>query len=504
MKISHFISEKILQWLLLNRLVWIAGLALLLLSLLRTAIHVDEARYLTVAWEMFSSGNYMVPHLNGEPYSHKPPLLFWLTNLVWNITGVHLWSARIIPIIFILLTALILPRLYTSMNSNHRANSPFILQGFFLANFLILGISQLFMFDTMMMFWVTLGWLILLKLSDFRQSILLGIVMGLAILTKGPVIFLYLLPICLILWMMNPTTRQWRWGGQIILAIGIGSTIGLTWALLAADQGGDDYATALLWKQSANRLINSPYHQRSWWFYFLFLPVFLIPGGFLINHKGEKFKLLWKTSVHFRGIILWIASMFVIFSFISCKQLQYLTPLVPMVSILMAWMYQQDNGRPLSTPVLRLMGYSYFLLAIVIYPLNQQMEKRLPLIALSQNLLPFSDKPVALVHTLYHGELGFPARCINVKHLKKMDDLEDWFGENPDGIAVIFDCPRFFPGTYKFNWFTSLPYGWGYMTELTRFYENYTVIARNEGKHADKIVLRKTAPFTTILHYGAG
>ena len=44
---------------------------------------VDETRYLAVAWDMWREGNFLVPHLNGEPYSHKPPLLFWLIHLAY-------------------------------------------------------------------------------------------------------------------------------------------------------------------------------------------------------------------------------------------------------------------------------------------------------------------------------------------------------------------------------------------------------------------------------------
>ena len=48
----------------------------------RPPLPVDETRYLAVAWEMWQGGNYLVPHLNFEPYSHKPPLLFWLINIL--------------------------------------------------------------------------------------------------------------------------------------------------------------------------------------------------------------------------------------------------------------------------------------------------------------------------------------------------------------------------------------------------------------------------------------
>ena len=62
------------------------------------ALPVDETRYLTVAWEMRLSGDWLLPTLNGEPYSHKAPLLFWLINLVWSALGPSVWSARLVPV----------------------------------------------------------------------------------------------------------------------------------------------------------------------------------------------------------------------------------------------------------------------------------------------------------------------------------------------------------------------------------------------------------------------
>jgi 4-amino-4-deoxy-L-arabinose transferase-like glycosyltransferase len=68
----------------------IAGLAA------RPLLPVDETRYLAVAWEMGEGGHWLVPRLNGEIYSHKPPLLFWLVNLVWTITGVSEIAGRLV------------------------------------------------------------------------------------------------------------------------------------------------------------------------------------------------------------------------------------------------------------------------------------------------------------------------------------------------------------------------------------------------------------------------
>ena len=72
---------------------------------------VDETRYLAVAWEMWNSGDFLVPHLNGETYAHKPPFLFWLMHLGWSITGVNEWWPRLLAPIALILDTLLIVRL---------------------------------------------------------------------------------------------------------------------------------------------------------------------------------------------------------------------------------------------------------------------------------------------------------------------------------------------------------------------------------------------------------
>lgn len=68
----------------------------------RPALPVDETRYLAVAWEMWQRGDFIVPHLNGETYSHKPPLLFWLMNAGWAVFGVNDWWPPLVAPLFAL------------------------------------------------------------------------------------------------------------------------------------------------------------------------------------------------------------------------------------------------------------------------------------------------------------------------------------------------------------------------------------------------------------------
>jgi 4-amino-4-deoxy-L-arabinose transferase-like glycosyltransferase len=67
---------------------------------LRPLTPIDETRYISVAWEMWLRGDYLVMVKNGEPYSHKPPLLFWIYNLGWAITGVNEWWPRLVSPLF--------------------------------------------------------------------------------------------------------------------------------------------------------------------------------------------------------------------------------------------------------------------------------------------------------------------------------------------------------------------------------------------------------------------
>ncbi|MDP1533672.1 MAG: dolichyl-phosphate-mannose--protein mannosyltransferase, partial [Rubrivivax sp.] len=58
-------------------LLLLAALTAVVLST-RPLSPIDETRYVGVAWEMWLRGDFLVPFKNGEPYSHKPPLLFWM------------------------------------------------------------------------------------------------------------------------------------------------------------------------------------------------------------------------------------------------------------------------------------------------------------------------------------------------------------------------------------------------------------------------------------------
>lgn len=472
---------------------WIGFFSLFTLSLFRTAIHVDEARYLTVAWEMYQQENWLVPNLNGVPYSHKPPLLFWLTGLLWKLFGVHLWVARLAPILSLISTTLLLPKLYTLLFQDTKPSNNSI-YGTFLSCYAVIALSQLYMFDSLMILWITLGWIALLSKNDTRP-LFLGISIGLGILTKGPVILLYLGSAAFLQGYFLPSHGRKKLFRECLFALLIGSSIGLVWAIPAAIKGGDTYATALLWKQSAHRLVNSFHHQRPWWFYLPFLPTLGAPALFFTQWRS--FPELIRSSTSFLHLTLWCILIFLLFTLISCKQLQYLAPLIPITTLLLVRI-----GIPEKT-LKYLFWSSYLLFFIIIYPLNEQLEKRLPLQGIFNSLKQThqQDQPLAFIHTLYHGELGFLLKQETVSHLNEINQIHTWFHRHPKGTAVIFDCPTYFPGEYSFQWFHPIPSwgSWQHLQEKTRFYEDYFVLSRFPGRHNSKIIIQRNPIISNIL-----
>ncbi|MBY0237307.1 MAG: glycosyltransferase family 39 protein [Burkholderiaceae bacterium] len=59
----------------------------------------DEGRYVGVASQMWFSGDWLTPQMNGLPYFHKPPLFYWLAGLSFGLTGESAIGARLVPLL---------------------------------------------------------------------------------------------------------------------------------------------------------------------------------------------------------------------------------------------------------------------------------------------------------------------------------------------------------------------------------------------------------------------
>lgn len=337
----------------MSRTAWSALLisALLLAALqlwLRPLLPVDETRYLSVAWEMWSRGDFLVPYLNGEPYSHKPPLLFWLVQGVWALSGVSELAARLLPVLLSVLalglSSVLAGRLWPAQAVPVSALVPWLLLGgLFWNNFF-----SLFQFDLLLVIAALLAWFGVLEAlrSPLRGWLLVGAATGLGILAKGPVILVPVLPAILLApwWARAERPASWPgWYGGGLFALLLAAVIALSWAVPAAMAGGEAYRQAIFWGQTAGRMVASFAHHGAWWSYLVWLPLMWLPW--------LLWPQLWKAAWHGKAVddgmrfcAAVIVAALLIFSMISGKQGKYLLPLLPLTALLCArWLAAADH-----------------------------------------------------------------------------------------------------------------------------------------------------------------
>jgi 4-amino-4-deoxy-L-arabinose transferase-like glycosyltransferase len=344
---------------------WLGFLGVALFS--RPPLPADETRYLSVAWEMWQQGQWLVPHINGQLYSHKPPLLFWLIQAGWAIFGVNPWTARLTAPLFglctIVLTMHLARRLWPD-RPTVRHNVPYL----FIGTCFWCLYSTFTMFDMLVSCCALLAWLgITIERTALRGWgwVLYAIAFGLGILAKGPIIAVYVVPPALLApwWMRKTEVGSWlRWYGGFVLAIVLGAALALAWALPAAKAGGEQYAQAIFLGQTVGRVVRSFAHQRPLYWYLLLLPLLLFPWSFVPQIWSGLRRLPHSPAIRFCFSILGPA--FLILSLISGKQIHYLLPLLPPLVLLMARALCLENRCKGVLP--RLLPYAFLLLALLL------------------------------------------------------------------------------------------------------------------------------------------
>jgi 4-amino-4-deoxy-L-arabinose transferase-like glycosyltransferase len=348
---------------------------------------VDETRAVSVAWEMWQRGDFLVPHLNGEFYSHKPPLLQWAIHLGWILTGVNDWTPRLAAPLFglanLFLTAALARRLWPDRSDIHR------LAPLMLLSFPVWALwTTLTLYDMLVAFFTLLGMLGVLRAAqgEFRTGWLLaGIAIGGGVLSKGPVILLFILPLGLLApwWMAERPERGWpRWYLGLSGAVLVGAALALAWAIPAGLAGGEEYRHAIFWGQSAGRIAHSFAHRRPWWWYAAILPILLFPWGFRISLWRSRLSLGLSTDTGLRFCLIHGITVTLLLSLISGKQVHYVLPVLPTAALMLTRLSLATSSRYARLDLGLLGGILIILgIGLIVLPIAQDPNSELRRIA---------------------------------------------------------------------------------------------------------------------------
>ncbi|MDH5648209.1 MAG: glycosyltransferase family 39 protein [Gammaproteobacteria bacterium] len=331
------------KWLGLWALVAVAGL------LSHSAWIADETAFLAVAWEMWTTPEYLVPVFNGQPYPDIPPLMLWLTQLGWLAFGFNNWWPHMLPALFSLGTLLVLSwvaRLFWPQQIEVGRYAPLILLGISAWAFY----STLMMTDMALVFFVTIS-LWCLALMGCRGSrvagLFLGLALGLGALSNGMIVFWIVLPVALLapLWVgKGSKVYLGIWYQHIALAMGIGVAILFCWFVPVADARG--WPWVMTWLQ--HHLIPQPVAlfdaAQPRLGYLVFLPMVLFPWSI--------WPLPWMRLYHLRShardsglmfSLVLAASVIVLLMSLNVRQPQLLLPLFPFYALVIAYLMLNDD-----------------------------------------------------------------------------------------------------------------------------------------------------------------
>ncbi|HEX5759778.1 MAG TPA: glycosyltransferase family 39 protein [Thermoanaerobaculia bacterium] len=298
----------------------------------------DEARYAQVAREMLERRDPLVPHLNGEVYTQKPPLLFWAIGAVSLSTGgVGETSARLPSALAAIAATLLVFRLGERLFGRRAA---WLAAAVFATCAKVLWQGRFGQIDmllvalvTLAVWWWARGW------TEGRRGfyLLFFLAAGLATLAKGPV---GLLPPLLSILAFLALTGQW--GEVRRLGLGRGlllwAAIVAAWLVPAALAAGPVYLDEVLFKQNLTRYADPWHHLQPWHYYLTVLPADFFPWSFLLPAAlvvGRREGWLRRRERHpFLFALCWVAVTLLFFSLSSAKRTVYVLTLYPALALL--------------------------------------------------------------------------------------------------------------------------------------------------------------------------
>jgi 4-amino-4-deoxy-L-arabinose transferase-like glycosyltransferase len=298
----------------------------------------DEARYAEIPRQMLVEHRLLVPVLHGQPYYHKPPLLYWLIMASYGVFGVHDWAARLVPCTAAWLTVLV-SFYWCGRAAGWRA--AFIGAGMLCLSARFVYLGRMLTMDSLLALWVVAAWALA---HAARQSPRLGrgcwcfsaIACALAILTKGPVaLVLVVVPLVLhqILEQRLARVSPRAWLLYFGLALGLS---GPWYAALCAR--APDFAETFFWRHNLLRYIAPLDHQEPAWYYLPGLLLGMLPWSLLLWPLGKSFARRSAVVASRRppamGFFLLSALWCLLFfSAAGCKRPGYILPALPPMAL---------------------------------------------------------------------------------------------------------------------------------------------------------------------------
>ncbi len=313
----------------------------------------DEINFAESSREMMITGNYFQNQINFEPFWEKPPLFFWLQSACMSVFGVNEFAARLPNAICGIFTLLFLfkigKRLY-----NERFGMIWallylgsLLPHMYFRSGIIDPVFNLFIFASLYYIIRTVNESH--PKSATRYSLTGGLMIGLAIITKGPVAILILGLAVAVFWIVN-RFRPLTTVKNLLLFLLVSLLTSFLWFGYETIKNGPwflaefiSYQIELFTGQEGGAAAG---HQQPFYYHFVVVLLGCFPISILAfgNLFGSRYlKDQWQMK-RWMTILFWVVM--ILFSLVSTKIVHYSSMAYLPLSFLAAYyLFQVDSGK---------------------------------------------------------------------------------------------------------------------------------------------------------------
>lgn len=293
----------------------------------------DESRYAEIPREMLERGDWITPTLNYVPYFEKPPLMYWMVAGSMKLFGEDEWAIRVVPAVCGVLGMLVAFWLANITVGRAAARWAPAVLATSLLYFIMARIPVTDMPFSVLLAASLTAWWSSQRTGGRRWGMLAvsGVLLGLAVLTKGPVaLVLFLGTLSVYLAWTRQLPRVFVTAG---IPVALACVVAAPWFLMVQARN-PQFAHYYVVVQHWNRFTGHDFPEHNHPVYYLvpvliagcamwsiFWPV-ILPGAFR----------RWRTlpAEGFRPkafLIVWAAFIFLFFSLSASKLVPYILPI---------------------------------------------------------------------------------------------------------------------------------------------------------------------------------
>ncbi len=338
---------------------WCAAVFLLCLMLGASDLWTQEWRWADIVWRMRATHDYLHPNLAGQPYNDKPWLSYWLMVLSSAVGGLNAGSLRLPSVLAGLLTLFATVQFGTALFNRATA---YLAAWLLLTTYFFVFWSRVASADMLnvagMMLAVAWYETQKKKLTFFTYAVFFFILAATALI-KGLIVMVLVLLIVLPEMVMTKTIKK-HLNRRFLLGLLMGVGIYFLPFYLAHQSGCAESSLYLVYRENILRFFAPFDHQGPWYTYFIYLPLYLLPwsvialGVWGINKKN----LLPRTSAQ-NAFLISTLFIFVFFTLSGSRRSYYILPMVPLVMLWVAYLFQTIKNKK---NLYRVIAFFYVLL----------------------------------------------------------------------------------------------------------------------------------------------